>query len=175
MYSVKRYWDGRYELLCGRRRWLAVQGETERAPKARSTEDGCTDSLGYRRRLLSPHTSLHRSTEVVEKRRRPHRSPRTQATCAYIDFDPPIASRPPKSSTKSDRFSTRPGLPPRRVTGFVNERASSNRNHGASLANSYSARAHCSVISEIDTGLRNLRTCNQWESLMTSTESSELA
>ena len=45
----------------------------------------------------------------------------------------------------------------------------------ASLANSYSARAHCSVISEIDTGLRNLRTCNQWESLMTSTESSELA
>ena len=31
------------------------------------------------------------------------------------------------------------------------------------------------VISEIDTGLRNLRTCNQWVSLMTSAESSELA
>jgi hypothetical protein len=51
-----------------------------------------------------------------------------------------------------------------RVAGFVNERASSNCNHGASLANSYSARAHCSVISEIDTGLRNPRTCNQWVS-----------
>jgi len=114
--------------------------------------------------LHTPHsTGPQRSGGEEEKTTlRPHRSPRTQATCAYIDFDPPIASRPPKSSTKSDRFSTRPGLPPRRVTGFVNERASSNRNHGASLANSYSARAHCRVISEIDTGLRNLRTCNQW-------------
>ena len=55
--------------------------------------------------------------------------------------------------------------PPPQVASFVNERASSKRNHDASLANSYAARAYCRVISEIGTGLRNMRnmrTCNRW-------------
>ena len=117
MYSVKRYWDGRYELLCGRRRWLAVQGETERAqtPKlaARKTD---ARILGYRRRLLSPHTSLHWSTEKWWRRGEDH-TKTTPVTAHTGDMRVyrlrPIASRPPpKSSTKSDRFSTRPGLPP---------------------------------------------------------------
>ena len=75
---------------------------------------------------------------------------------------------PEKSSTKSGRFLTRPGLlphpPPQSLISSMNMHRQK-RLTIASLINSYSARAYCRVISEIDTGLRNLRvmrTCNRW-------------
>ena len=115
---------------------------------------------------VSTQTEIFGSVAIVSPPRVPS-SPRPENYSAHRPVVPGPFPDPRISSAPPHRY--------RRFTGFVNERASSKRNHDASLANSYSARAHYSVISEIDTGLRNPRTCNQWVSLMTSAESSELA
>ena len=87
----------------------------KRAPAVAYTSASAMD----RRRLTNAKSLDHTPVQKVGKSGLELRGlPEPRLHRSTFDRLRPIASRPQKSSTKSDRFSTRPGLPPPPSHGF---------------------------------------------------------